>query len=213
MQTTAASQNSHQFKDSFWYVFLPNVGGWFFVYLMLGFLFLRPELLLWDGGSCRLFLNGLYSLQHFALPIDNYTSTIYPDIDCQSRSWLGDVVMGLFFQAGQLNGIVLACALAIALSLTWSYQLARKKGLGAMSGLLMLVIVMAAAGVHWSTRCHVFSYLPMLVVYYFCFVSKAGKLLRIAGTTVTLALAANIHGSFTISLFVVAAKLIGDALT
>jgi hypothetical protein len=194
-------------------VLLPNLGGWFFLYLLAGFLFLRPLLLLWDGAVCRHFLNGLYALRHHAIATSSYTIFTHPEVASESRCWLGDIIMGLSYQSFHLNGVVLVTSVCICLSLIWSYQIARARGLGCMVGLLGLVLVTAASSVHWSARCHVFSYLPLLIVYYFCFVSKAKAVYRTLGCMLSMALAVNLHGAFTISLFVLLSRLLGDLIS
>ena len=57
---TAAQSHSKGLPHyTWWQVFLPDRGAWFFVYVVFGMLFMRPELLLWDGGSCRHIINGI----------------------------------------------------------------------------------------------------------------------------------------------------------
>ncbi|HEY9718878.1 MAG TPA: hypothetical protein V6C69_15505 [Trichormus sp.] len=192
-----------------WQIFLPDRGGWFFCYLLFGMLFVRPELLLWDGGSCRHIINGVLMLQTHNIPRDNYTSWANPNIECLTRSWLADFISGAFYQQAHLIGVVFICGAVIALGLTWSYQMGRARGLGLLSGLLVLAVVMATVGVHWSARSHVYSYLPFLVVYYLFFIAPAGWW-RVGVGAVTMCLWTNAHGSFAIGMGMIAVKLAGD---
>ncbi|HEY9712870.1 MAG TPA: hypothetical protein V6C72_05335, partial [Chroococcales cyanobacterium] len=198
---------STSIKD--WQIFLPDRGAWFFVYLMGAFLFARPLLLLWDGGTCRHFLNGLYILAHHQLPQTDYTWAIDPSLPCVTRCWLGDLISGVFFQAAQLNGLVFISSLAIVAGLTWTYQVGRAKGLGLFSGLLGFVIVMACESMHWSARCHLYGYLPMIALYYYVFVVTRRTWKTVVMVAIVMALWANLHGSFTIGMLVLGASFAG----
>ncbi|MBI4534188.1 MAG: hypothetical protein HY711_09625, partial [Candidatus Melainabacteria bacterium] len=131
-------------------LFLPALGGWFFLYLLALFLFVRPLLLLGDGGSCRHFLNGVYFFEHWHIPTTNYMSSLSPNAPAVTRCLIGDLVSGGAYLLWHLNGVVLLAALALALALTWSYQFARARGLGVLSGLLLLVVATMASSMHWS---------------------------------------------------------------
>jgi len=192
-----------------WQIFLPDRGGWFFVYLLFGLLFMRPELLLWDGGSCRHILNGVLILQNHQIPSDNYTSWVYPDLQCVTRSWLADLISGCFYQNAHLIGVVFVCGLAIAAGLTWSYQMGRARGLGLLSGLLMLSVVMGTVGMHWSARSHIYSYLPFLALYYMLFISPAGWP-RVPLIAAIMCFWTNAHGSFAIGMGMIAVKIAFD---
>lgn len=211
--TTQHTEISHQGLEAPTKVFLPFAGGYFFLFLLALFLFARPLLLLWDGGSCRHFLNGMYFLAHHKLPENNYTSFVFPQIACDTRCWLGDLVSGCAYQMAGLNGLVAIFSLVIAIALVWSFQMARARGLGAVAGLLALVAVLGASSMHWSARCHIYSYIPFLLVYFFCFVWSGRQVTKVIGVSLSVLLAVNLHGSFAVSLFVVASRLAGDFIT
>jgi len=192
-----------------WQIFLPDRGGWFFCYLVFGMLFLRPKMLLWDGGSARHIINGVVMLQTHNIPRDNYDSWVYPDIDCMTRSWLADLISGWFYQNTHLIGVVVICSLLIALGLTWSYQMGRARGFGLISGLLMLILVMGTVGMHWCARSHIYSYLPFLLLYYALFMAPAGWW-RFGLSTVTMCFWTNAHGSFAIGMGMIGVKIVGD---
>ena len=176
-------------------------------------LFLRPELLLWDGGSCRHIINGLMMVENHQIPVKNYASAIYPEVESVTRSWLADLISGAFYHLAGLNGVVFICSLAIVLGLTWSYQMGRARGLGLGSGLIMLSIVMATVGMHWSARSHIYSYLPFLAAYYFVFFETKTTWRTAVGLALTILIWANLHGSFMIGLAMIALKAIFDAIT
>ncbi len=64
-------------NSSLFSIFSPQSGGWFFVYLLGGMLFMRSDMFLWDGGTCRHIINGEYYLAHHSMPANNYTSAIF----------------------------------------------------------------------------------------------------------------------------------------
>jgi hypothetical protein len=167
--TVQASDKEHQI---WWQIFLPDRGAWFFIYLLFGMFFLRPQMLLWDGGTCRHVINGVMMLTDHKIPSTNYASAIFPNSECVTRSWLGDLISGFFYQTAELTGVVFICSFVIALGLTWTYQMGRARGFGLGSGMGMLSIVMATVGMHWCARSHVYSYLPFLVMYYVLFMSN-----------------------------------------
>jgi hypothetical protein len=103
--------------------------------------------------------------------------------------------------------------------LTWSYQMGRARGFGLGSGMIMLSIVMAAVGMHWSARSHVYSYLPFLIVYYLLFMATSGRELSAAEGAVkavcvgaAMCLWANLHGSFMIGVAMIAIKAVFEAI-
>jgi hypothetical protein len=195
-------------QQKWWQIFLPDLGAWFFLYLLFGMLFLRPELLLWDGGSCRHILNGVLIRQNLAIPATNYTSALFANTECVTRSWLSDLISGSFYEMAHLAGVVFICSLVIVLGLTWSYQMGRARGLGMASGLVMLAIVMATVGMHWSARSHVYSYLPFLALYYLIFMYTGSPWRRAFFAGLVLIVWANLHGSFLIGIGMILVKMV-----
>jgi hypothetical protein len=184
--------------SSLFSIFAPQSGGWFFVYLLGGMLFMRPEMFLWDGGTCRHIINGEYWLANHAMPTTNYTSAIFNSSPCLTRCWLGDIVSGTIFSHFGMTGIVLIFSIVGALALMWSYQMARARGMGLLSGLLLVLLIMPAVGMHWSARCHVYTYLPFLILYYLLFISTHPIAVRALATALVMCLWANLHGSYTV---------------
>jgi hypothetical protein len=193
-------------------LFLPGPGGWFFLLLLGCFLFARPLLLLWDGGTCRHLETGVEFVQHLRIPDTNYVSALFPKVPCLTHSFFGDIAYAVFYQLWQLNGVVLLASTATVLGLTWTYQLARARGLGPVVGPILLVLGLAACSMHWSARCHIFSYLCFLALFYLQFMSGLSERKKTALTALVLLLWVNIHGSFLIGLFVLGVKLVADWL-
>jgi hypothetical protein len=192
---------------------VPTNGAPFFAYLIFLFLVIRPLLLLGDGGTCRHVLTGQYVLHNHTIPSTNYVFAINPSAPWLTHELLSDLILGGAQDLLGLNGVVLIAALAIALVLTWTYQFARVRGLGVISGLLLLIIVMTATSIHWSARAHVFSYVPFLIVYFILFVAELPAKLRYPLLVVTMSAWSNLHGSFVIGLMMIICKLFGDVVS
>ncbi len=199
-------------NSSLFSIFAPQSGGWFFVYLLGGMLFMRPDMFLWDGGTCRHIINGEYYLAHHSMPGNNYTSAIFNSDPCLTRCWLGDVFSGTVFSQFGMTGIVLVFSIVGALGLMWSYQMARARGMGLLAGLLLILFVMPAVGMHWSARCHVYTYLPFLILYYLLFISEHKIAIRAIATALVMCLWANLHGSYTVGIVMLAVSALAAAM-
>lgn len=107
---------------------------------------------------------------------------------------------GTVFSQYGMTGIVLVFSIVGALGLMWSYQMARARGMGLLAGLLLVLLVMPAVGMHWSARCHVYTYLPFLVLYYLLFISEHKLWIRAVATALVMCFWANLHGSYTVGI-------------
>jgi len=192
---------------------LPTNGAPFLAYLIFLFLGIRPLLLLGDGGTCRHVLTGQYILHNHVVPTTNYVFAINPNAPWLTHELLSDLILGGAQDLLGLNGVVLVAALAIGLVLTWSYQFARVRGIGVISGLLLLILAMTATSIHWSARAHVFSYIPFLLLYFILFMSDLPAKLRYPLVLVTMLVWSNLHGSFVLGLMMIACALIVDAVS
>ena len=193
-------------------IFLPALGGWFFLLMLAIMLFVRPTMLLWDGASCRHVLNGLYFFDKHVIPASNYVSALFPHEPAYVRCFGGDLLSATAYRLWQLNGVVLVAALALALALTWSYQLGRARGLGPVLGMLALVVTSLSTSLHWSARCHVFSYPTLMILFWLTFMASMKPLARLAATAAVMCVWANLHGSFVIGIALLSLKFIGDLL-
>jgi hypothetical protein len=193
-------------------LFLPSNGGIFFVLLLGLFLFERPLDLLTDGGTARHILTGQYILEHGHLPTANYITRLFANTPWQTNSFIADTIYGAFYNLLGYNGIVLSAAFAIALALTWSYQIARARGMSATLGMVLAIVVMFVMSLHWSARPHLFTYLAFLIEYYIIFVWPTSNRNRLIGIAVIQLIWVNLHGSYYLGLGMVICKFLGDLL-
>jgi hypothetical protein len=194
-------------------LFLPSNGGLFLVLLLGLFLFKRPYGLLWDGGTSRHISTGLTVLRDHVLPTNNYLWAIDPSYHWQTNALLSEVIFGAFYSWWGLNGVVLCTSFALALALTWTFQLARARGLGFLLSSVGLIAVMYSSSIHWSARPHVFTYLPFLVMYFLVFCWRGAAKVRALAIFLSMIVWVNLHGSFYMGIVMLGAKLVGDWLS
>ena len=188
----------------------PGLGGPVFLFLLSLFFFARPLLLLGDGGTCRHFLTGMYVLEQHRLPSTIYMSAVEPGSTWITHELFCDLLFGLPFAWLGLNWIVLTASLAIVLSLTWSYQMARQRGSGPFLALTAMVLALEACSVHWSARPHVFTYLLFLACYFECFIAQSSRLRRYIVLPIIMLVWGNTHGSFALGLAMIVLRALGD---
>lgn len=201
-----SEQTETKSNNPYW----PSIGGLVFLFLLALFFFARPLLLLGDGGSCRHYLNGLYVIQNHSIPTTTYMSAVEPNAPWVTHELLCDLIFGIPFQQLGLNWIVFTCALAIALSFTWSYQMARLRGASSILALTTLVLAIEACTVHWSARPHIFTYLLFLATYYETFIANRTFAKRAIILSFLMFLWGNLHGSFPLGMLMIAARALGD---
>ncbi len=173
------------------------------IFLLLLFLFARPLLLLGDGGTCRHFLTGIYIIDHASIPTTTYSSAIEPNSAWVTHELLCDLLFGIPFPAFGLNWVVLSSAIAIALSLTWAYQMSRSRGNGILGAFIAMLLALEACTVHWSARPHVLTYLAFIACYYESFIADRSLKGRVIALSTILFLWGNLHGSFPLGLLMI----------
>ncbi len=198
-------------KTEFCYL-IPSLAGPIFLFMLALFCFARPLLLLGDGGTCRHIQTGLYLLEKHALPQTTYMSAIEPNSAWTTHELLCDLIFGLPFNLFGLNWVLLASAIAISLSLSWAYQIARLRGAGMLLSISVLLLVLEACTVHWSARPHLFTYLPFLAFYYECFVSESSFKKRCIWIFVLMLIWSNLHGSFPLGIIMILSRFAGDLI-
>lgn len=195
-----------------WSLFLPGLGADLFLVGLACFLFVRPLMLLWDGGTCRHVLIGLYILKEHRIPTNNWVSAFFSHLPFIPHSLFGDVIYGLAYEIGKLNGLVLVVSAVLALCLTWSFQFARRRGLGFLSGWLLLTLVILSSSLHWSARCQEFSHLFFLALYYVTFLAPITWTVRLAFSAAIMLLWTNFHGTFLLGLLMLSVRVFADCL-
>jgi hypothetical protein len=193
-------------------IFLPDRAGFAFVLLLGFFLFVRPLIVLSDASTATHILSGLYFLQHHAPQRTMYYSALTPDAKFVSTSVVADLLFAALYNTFSLNGLVALTAVAMAGALTASYQLARLRGLGLLSGFIAMGVAAYTTTIHWSARPHVLSYVFFIAAYYLIFAVRNHTLVRTVSLGIVTLLWANTHGSYVFVFPMLICKLCGDLL-
>jgi hypothetical protein len=77
--------------------------------------------------------------------------------------WLYDVVAGWLDRAAGLNGVVLFTALIIAGLFAWTFRLLLRRGTNVLVALILVLLAVSAAMIHFQARPHVVSWLFTVV--------------------------------------------------
>ena len=115
--------------------------------------------LLGDAGIGWHIRTGQLILASHAIPhVDPFSSTMagHPWF---AWEWLYDVLAGWLDTVAGLNGVVFFTALIIALTFSWAFRLLLRRGTNFLVALLLVLLAMSAAMIHFLARPHVVSWL------------------------------------------------------
>ncbi len=175
---------------------LPRLGELLFVAVFLGVIFTGPRLLNGDGDLGRHITIGTYILTARQIPTADIFSHTMPGEPLTPHEWLAQVFFALAHQWMGLNGVVLLCALLIALVVALVYQQAARRSGWVLLPVGLAVAAAAAAAIHWLARPHLWTMLLLLL-----WVDALGRLRRGEAKVLwrfpLLMLAwVNLHGAF-----------------
>jgi len=142
---------------------VPSVSDVLFA-VLLGLLVFTPlsMRLLGDGGIGWHIRTGQLILATHEIPrVDPFSSmTGQPWF---AWEWLYDVVAGWLDRAAGLNGVVLFTALIIAGLFAWTFRLLLRRGANVLLALVLVMLAVSAAMIHFQARPHVVSWLFTVV--------------------------------------------------
>lgn len=138
---------------------LPSQADMLFIALFVGVIALGPRLMNMDGDLGRHLTIGGYILDDLTIPTRDIFSHTMSGVHLTPHEWLAQVLFALSYRLGNLDGVVLLCALVLALtfSLVFKGSFAHSKSI--LLSLGMTVLAAAAASVHWLARPHIFTLL------------------------------------------------------
>ncbi len=181
---------------------LPRLEDVVFVALFLVVVLLGPRLLNVDGDLGRHLIIGEHILQTGLIPTADVFSHTMPGEPLTPHEWLAQVVFALTYRLLGLDGIVLLCAILIALTFALVYRIAaRRSGLRFVS-LALVLLAASASSLHWLARPHLFTLL--LVVLWTDGMESIARGERVAWWRQPLIMLvwANLHGAFLIGFVV-----------
>jgi hypothetical protein len=140
--------------------FVPSIADLLFISLLglLGCTILSVRLL-GDAGIGWHIRTGQLILASHAIPhVDPFSSTMagHPWF---AWEWLYDVLAGWLDTVAGLNGVVFFTALIIALTFSWAFRLLLGRGTNFLLALILVLLAMSAAMIHFLARPHVVSWL------------------------------------------------------
>lgn len=129
--------------------------------------------------------------------------------------WLYDAAAAGFHQAGGLQGVIFLTALLLALTFAALYRVALGCGSGAVVGLALSLLGMAASMVHFLARPHVVSWaLGLFWIWSLEASAHAPDLTRRKGKLfllpIIMLLWVNVHGGFVLGLLLIGIYLVAD---
>ncbi len=190
---------------------LPRLTEMFFVALLFGLMSIAPRLLNQDGDTGRHLAVGRTILAARQIPRADIFSHTLSGQPLSPHEWLAQVVFALAERALGLSGVTLVTAAALAAAFVLVYAEARRRsGLPVLS-LLIALLGLAAASLHFLARPHVFTLLLTAVWLMLLERMRQGRRLSPFWLGLAMLIWANLHGAF-IAGFVVLAAFLAEAL-
>ena len=158
--------------------------------------------LLGDGDTGWHIRTGEWILAHHAVPYRDLFSYSKPDSIWYAWEWLADVILASLNKVGGLAAVSLFAILMIAVTFTLVFRLARRKS-NAVVAILVTVLAMAGASIHWLARPHLFTLFFVVIFLNALYRVKEGHT-RVAGIPwlallpVLTVLWTNLHGGFLV---------------
>jgi hypothetical protein len=182
---------------------LPSVGDVIFVVLLGAFSFSAAAVrLLGDGGIGWHIRTGQLILSTHAIPrVDPFSSSMAGQ-PWFAWEWFYDVLVGVLDKAAGLNGVVCLTALLIALIFAWTFLELMRRGTNLLVALILILLALSAATIHFLARPHVISWLFTLIFFYVLDSSRGKRLWLLPPLMV---LWVNLHGGFLVAFMLIAA--------
>jgi hypothetical protein len=214
-ESAFSSMGSPSIKSNLTKFLFPSASDLIFMVLLFSFSCgaLAPRLLQ-DAGTGWHIRNGeLILSRHSITRTDPFSSTMQGK-PWYAWEWLYDVGIGLVHRWAGLNGVVFVSALIIALTFTWMFRLALRRG-GTLAGSLLLsLLAICAASIHFLARPHVVSWLLTLLWFYLLDSSETDPqgARRLFWLPFIMLLWVNVHGGFLVGFVLLAIYLVPNLL-
>lgn len=144
-------------------LWLPKLQDVLFITLFISVIGFGPRLLNVDGDLGRHLTIGEYILTSHSIPTRDIFSHTMTGEPVTPHEWLAQLSFALAYRLGDLDGVVLLCALLIAITFTLSFRQSY-----ARSGMIIIssgwaIMAAAAASLHWLARPHLFTLLLVVL--------------------------------------------------
>lgn len=190
---------------------LPRLSDALFVALLAGPMIIAPRLLNQDGDTGRHLAVGRTILASRQIPCADIFSHTMSGQPLAPHEWLAQVIFALAKQVLELGGVTLLTALVLAVAFRLVYAEARRRSGLPILSLLVTLLGLAAASIHFLARPHIFTLLFAALWVALLERMREGKPLSPLWLGVAMLVWANMHGAF-IAGFVIWAAYLVDAL-
>lgn len=146
-------------RESFVKILLPRLEDILFLAIFLAVIGLGPRLMNMDGDLGRHLTIGNYILDNWNIPTRDIFSHTMEGLTLTPHEWLAQVIFALSYRLGGLDGVVILCALLLAITFTLVFRQCFKRSNMLLVSLGLTVISAAAASIHWLARPHLFTLL------------------------------------------------------
>jgi hypothetical protein len=216
---------AHSGGGSRWLQFLmPSVSDLLFVALLLGLSCgALGRLLLRDAGTGWHIRDGELILQsHSITRVDPFSATMSGQ-PWYAWEWLYDVLIAAIHHVLGLNGVVFYSAAVMALSFVLVFHLAMRRGGSLPITLVLIVLSLGAASVHFLARPHVLSWLFTVIWFELLdsasgldlqpdLDSEADKARRLYWLPVLMLFWVNLHGGFLLGFALLGVYFVGGVI-
>jgi hypothetical protein len=192
---------------------LPSQGDMLFIALFIGVIALGPRLMNMDGDLGRHLTIGKYILDEWTIPTKDIFSHTMNGLHLTPHEWLAQVLFAISFQLGGLNGVVLLCALVLAMTFTIVFRQSYSRSKLILVSLVITVLAAAAASVHWLARPHIFTLLLTALWIGELEKWRLGKSWRWWLLPIIMLVWVNTHGAFIVGLLIWLIYLVGSSLS
>jgi hypothetical protein len=175
---------------------LPSIGDVLWIAAFLGVIGLGPRMMNIDGDLGRHLTIGQYILDNGQVPLYDLFSHSMLGQPVTPHEWLAQVIFALAYRMLGLDGVVLVCGVVIATAFWLVFRRARMKSKSLLPAVLLVILAIAAASLHWLTRPHVFTFLMLALWLNELEHLRAGRLSRWWMLPLLMLFWANLHGAF-----------------
>lgn len=175
---------------------LPTMQDFVFLVIFVSVFVLGPRMMNIDGDLGRHLTIGSYILEHKQIPTADIFSHTKTGDSLTPHEWLSQLVFAGFNRVFGLNGVVLICALVLALAYTMIFQLSIRSGAGILGAMLYTFAAAAASSLHWLTRPHLFTILFMVLWVWVLEDLRRGKTDRWWYLPIIMLFWVNFHGAY-----------------
>lgn len=174
----------------------PTIGNMPWLMAFFGVLFYGQRLLNADGDLALHLSMGRFILSQGKIPLQDVFSHTLAGEPAAQHKWLGQLIFGGIERFLGLGGVVLLCALVIAITFWLVYVLLRQESSGMIPVVVVILLALTASMVHWLIRPHVFTFLFLALWVLVLYQMMRGDLQRWWLLPVSMVLWVNLHGGF-----------------